>query len=362
MVIKQHYVPSLLLQHFADDNGGLFETDVLKHKVYRTCPKKAMFSKYTYEYSDLPENFLENQFREMEGYTATVITQIISYLEAEDINSVKRLIFRNLRLFLILYYRSGALLCEFANMRMFDKIPLLLNKILNARYIQLLSEMIINHYNFAIIHSDDDFYISDQCVSTAALKIKSRFAGISNRHMGLKDTIMLIPISASYYCVFWHCSARLFLTADKVNFLNGVEKNIINFSIYKNSYHKCCSRKDNLSQFVPSNYYSQLPSNLYVGYESGQVNSFIEKKEVFLFPIDEEAYKIYDYGTFTQFRSLGRNDLCGCGSGKKFKQCHLEKYLRIKDAIHSIRFQKEIDPAIYRIPGVKVLEQPIASW
>ena len=125
-----------------------------------------------------------------------------------------------LPIFIIFYYSSGALLTEFSSINKEDKIPSLSKKILNEKYLKDLRETIKNFYNFAIIESDGNFLLSDQFVSTSALRIKSRFPDISNRHIGLKETLILIPLTANYYIAYWHTERSFFINPDCINYLN----------------------------------------------------------------------------------------------------------------------------------------------
>lgn len=368
VVKNQHYIPQSLLRHFADPKEKLFEAFLMQKKIFPTTVANTMSETYTYEYDKLPVNTIENFFSRIEGEVATGVTQIINVIEevkggSAEIDKVKNLVEQFLGRFLVFYYRSGALLTEFSFGNKDFKIPLLSEKILNHEYINALSESIIKHYDFAIIGSSDDFLLSDQFVSTAAIKIKTQFFDISNRHIGLRDTIILIPISASYYIVFWNTPNSFFLKKDSLLKLESAELNLINKTIINNSYIKVvCKKKERLEEILDS-FEHRSPTQIFAG---GNPDGFsmgsIKKKEVFLFEEEKNVYELLEHPFFTQYKDLGRNDVCTCGSGKKFKKCHLTAYQRIQSIMSTFGRSDRENIMDFFIYGIQTIEKPIDKW
>ena len=340
-----------------------------------------MSETYTYEYDKLPINTIEKFFSEIEGEVSTGVAEIIDAIEEAkfkktNIEKVKNLVDQFLDRFLVFYYRSGALLTEFSFGNKDFKIPLLSEKILNHQYINGLSESIIRHYDFAVIESSDDFLLSDQFISTAAIKIKTQFFDISNRHIGLRDTIIFIPISASYYIVFWNTQNDFFLKKDSLIKLEDAELNLINKTILNNSYVKAVSKKRERLEEVLDSYQYRSPTQIFAGgnpnrsptqiFAGGNPNGFsmgsIKKKEVFLFEEENDAFELLEHGFFSQFKDLRRNDKCTCESNKKFKKCHLSAYERIQSIMNTFGRSDRENIMDFFIRGITTIEQPIDKW
>ena len=365
---NQHYIPQSLLIHFADSNKKLFEVFLQNKKVYPTNVSSTMCETYTYEHDKLPVNTVENYFSRIEDEVSPNVKEIIESIEKVknkqiDINITKKLVESLLSRFLIFYYRSGALLTEFSSADKKDKIPLLSEKILNYDYINKLSEAIINFYDFAIIESSNDFLLSDQFVSTSALKIKTQFSNLSNRHIGLNETIILIPISSSFYIVYWNTKDSFFIKRDKINILNQDELKLINNTIINNSYIKCVSKKKERVEEVLDNYRWASPTNFYAGGNPpGYCMGSTKKKEVFFFEEERKAYELLESMLLTMYKDLGRNDLCACNSGKKFKKCHLDAYNRIQTIMLTFGRPQKENMRSFLIYGIPIIEKPIDEW
>src|SRR5699024_4615693 len=217
-VKNQHYVSQFILKKFANEKRQVYEVLLNKGRIYLTNINRSMSSKFIYEHKDLTKNTLENHFGEIEGYLAPMLDNLIDVLEEteKDVVKVFNIIKQIMPQLLVFYYRSGALLHEYSTkygtFSEERKIELLIEKIIDSKYLNDLSSMIIDNYEWAIIQSNDDnFILSDQYISTVALSIKSRFINITNRNMGLKDVMILIPISSKYYFVFYHGKKPYFI-------------------------------------------------------------------------------------------------------------------------------------------------------
>lgn len=49
------------------------------------------------------------------------------------------------------------------------------------------------------------------------------------------------------------------------------------------------------------------------------------KKEIFFYQSDREAWEFFSSYDWMHYKDLGRNDLCKCGKGKKYKNCCMSK-------------------------------------
>ncbi len=367
VVRNQHYIPQTVLRHFADAEEKLFETIFLgdEKKIFPTNVESTMSENFTYEHNDLKQNVVEDYFAAIEDKVGPKIKDVLIMIErikkGEAVMSdAKELIEELLNVFITFYYRSGALLTEFSSIQKTDKIPLLSKKILNYAYINALADTIKNGYKFAIIESNDEFLLSDQYVSTAALAIKGNFPNVSNRHIGMKETIVLIPLSSRFYIVYWHTDAHFFIHQDTINSLTDEQIQLLNACIVGNSYIKCVAKKKSSIESVIEKYESASPSQIYMGSKSGYMSGYILKKEVFLYDDDRKGFWILQPMNLSDYINLKVNDKCGCGSGKKFKKCHQNAFERIKPTVQNR--SRRLPNGFFQIPGTGITELPIDEW
>jgi hypothetical protein len=365
---NQHYVPESILGHFTDSNEKLFEVLLRDKKIYPTNKSNSMCEMYAYEHEKLPVNTIENYFIKIESEVATQVRSLVQVIEEikegkTNISAAKLIVERTLRDFLLFYYRSGALLTEYSSFKKEDRIPLMSDKVLNHEYLDGLAGVVKDFYNFGIIESSNDFLISDQFVSTSALRIKTQFFDLSNRHIGLNETLILIPISSSYYIAYWNTKRDIFLKADTINILNQKEIKQINNTIINNSYNKCAGMKRERIEEVLLAFEESSPSQIFAG---GNPNGFsmgsIKKKEVFFYEDERKAWELLEFMTIMFYKDLKRKDLCKCGSGKKFKRCHFDAYNRIQEIMQTFGFSQREGVMRHLIWGVPFVEQPIDSW
>ncbi|MFA5211590.1 MAG: DUF4238 domain-containing protein [Patescibacteria group bacterium] len=363
---RQHYITEALLFHFSDSDSKLFEVMLDNKKIYQTNPNNSMCANFIYEDDNLKTNTVEKYFVNMEGEVVALVKNLIEnihkYKKGEvELSTIKKDIENILPKYIIYYYKSGALLKEFSSINQKEKIPLLLNKILNHNYVNLLADTIKKGYKFALIESDKDFLLSDQFISTSALKIKSRFFQISNRHIGLKETLILIPITSSYYAVYWHSDSDFITEDNTFKVLKNEEIGQINKTIINNSYIKCVGEKRERIEEVVEQYQMHSPLQVYAGGNSnGYFAGAIKKKEVFFYKEEEDAWDMIEFAMFTLYKDLGRNDKCKCKSGKKFKKCHSDAFNRAQTIMKN--FGRDSGSNEYGIPGVIVYELPIDEW
>lgn len=365
---KQHYVPQSLLWHFTNSDEKLFEVLLREKKIYPTNIANSMCETFTYEHEKLPVNTIEKYLSKIEGVVATQVKELIQVIEQikkdkTDTFAAKMIVEKALHDFLLFYYRSGALLVEFSSFKKEEKIPLMSDKILNHEYLDKLAGVIKDFYNFAIIESSGDFLISDQFISTSALKIKSQFFDISNRHIGLNETLILIPVSSSYYIAYWNTKRDFFLKKDSINILNEEGVKQINNTIINNSYIKCAGMKNEKIEEILPEFIESSPTQIFAG---GNPKNFsmgaIKKKEVFFDKDEREAWDLFKFHHSMNYKNLGIYDLCKCGSGKKFKWCHLNAYKRVVEIWSTFGIPERESIMKFYIWGVPIIEQPIDSW
>lgn len=365
---NQHYVPESLLRYFANSDDRFFEVLLHGKKIYPTNTTSSMCETFTYEHEKLPVNTIENYLSKIEREVATQVKALMQVIEEikqgkADICVAKVIVEKTLHNFLLFYYRSGALLTEFSSFKKEERIPLMSDKILNHEYLERLAGVVKDFYNFAIIESSDGFLISDQFVSTSALRIKTRFFELSNRHIGLNETLILIPISARYYIAYWNTKRDFFVKSDKINVLDEEETRQINNAIINSSYVKCAGMKCERIEEVLPTFKESSPTQVFAGGNpSGFSMGSIKKKEVFFYEDERKAWELLEFMTIVLYEDLGRNDICKCGSGKKFKWCHLDAYNRIQEIMQTFGLSQRESMMRHLIWGVPLIEQPIDEW
>lgn len=325
-VKNQHYVSQFILKRFANKSNQVYEFLISNNRFYITNTNKAMSEKYIYEHEHLKKNSLESIFSEIEGKFANEFYKIESYINKQDFQNVARIISSNLYEILIFYYRSGALLHEFSSrydsISQEEKIELLISKIINIDYLIALSQSIIKGYKWSVIKSNNsNFLLSDQFISTAALSIKGRFLNVSNRQMGMKDVIILIPMSKDYYFVFFNGKKPYYLNDYAYSELTDKETLEINRVILNNSYKKCIAPVDTQFENILPYFEKESPSSSFAKYTDGVHKEFIIKKELFFYEEDSSTFEFIIGGKVFSYRKLKRNDMCKCGSKLKFKKC-----------------------------------------
>lgn len=350
-VIVQHYISQGLIKLFSQNKKFVFEFNLQNDRIYPEGISTTMSSKYTYEHPLLAGNTLEKAFKTVEDEYIPLVKEVVAALENNDINTAKTIVKSILPLVLLFYYRSGATLLEFSDHNNFDKESVLnnmLKRILDRKYLDRLAATIINDYAFVALKSvEERFILSDQYVSTASLNCKGKIANFSNRTIGFSNCMILVPLSAKYYILFYNGSLSMNnpVIADTIYDLDATDLQSINKVILRNSYNKCLAmHKEELEAIKDFKAKTYGPSGTIMKYENGTMKSYTVKKEVFFNDEDEEIFEKYvTYCTqMIQFqnqhgRAIGRNDKCLCGSGKKLKKCCLNKYMQAKyiyDMIH----------------------------
>lgn len=370
---KQHYVSQGILKHFLNEQGKVFELLIEKKLIIPKRIQDTMEQNYVYEHPAFETNALEKKFGEIESVIFPRTDKIIADLEqvykteknaVKYINEIKKM----MPLLLIFYFRSGALLYEYefsSDKQKLDRVERLIANIFSSRYINALSQTVCNCYEAAIIVDEtEQFLISDQYMSTVALKYKNRFSNASNRQMGMKETMILLPLSAKFYVVFYNGHNPSYIIKDKISILSLEEVQKINDAVIRNCYVECVGKyKQELERVKEDEIISFGPSKCLMRYSDGTLKDHIIKREVFYYEEDWDLDK-NSYTYMVQYLEnikgkIGRNSLCICGSGKKYKHCCMHKYDLAKDILFATQ---NVGAVNYNIPGAVEVEAAIEEF
>lgn len=347
----QHYISQGILRLFSENKQSVFEFNLENNRVYRTGISSTMSKKFTYEHPFLPGNALENAFKKIEDKFIPKIKSIVELLDNDNVVNAQKVIESILTEVLLFYYRSGATLYEFSDNDEFGSpivIENMLKRISDYRYLTRLTATIVTDYSFVILKSkNNEFLLSDQYISTASLNCKGKIANFSNRTIGFSNCLILIPLSAKYYVAYFNGNFPLSKPINPNIIYDLTESDLLSLNkvIIRNSYKKCISMHQDVLETVKE-YKTSIcgTAETIMAYSNGSYQSYTVKKEVFYRDIDQDIYEnfITYYGSMAQFkkinhREIGRNDLCLCGSNKKFKKCCIEKYKQAKYICDTIK-------------------------
>ena len=371
---KQHYISQGLLRLFSNDGKHIYECMIPQHKVYRARISDAMEENYTYEHPLLEDNALERAFAAIENtFVPQIRTIVDDVLSKKSMDEIYEKLSPLLEIFLLFYYRSGAVLSEFgygakdSATKKSLRVGRLLEVITTRSYLKKLANSIRNGYKFSLLYSSEgQFVISDQYISTVALAYKNQFVNTSNRAIGMRDTMILLPLSSTLYVALFNGNVPHYIKQDKISSLTESEIFQINKIIFHNSFKNCAGPSlEALDSLQRETYASYEVNQVFLGKDIGEVRGYTNKKEVFLYDEDEEicTYHIQYALTYRELRKeYGkahlRNIDCPCGSGIKFKACCLDKYFRAFQALEET--QKPILQN-YHIKGC-ISEMPIYEF
>lgn len=371
---KQHYIPQGLMKLFVGNDKKVFELLIERNKILSSEIENSMCQNYVYEHPDLDKNALEILFSKVESKYIPYIRKLVecinnSYNKTQTYQFayLKNKILKLIPWFLFFYFRSGALLTEYASFSDKPKIirvERMLDNILNISYIRKLTYTIKNCYQLSILISiKEEFIMSDQYISTVALSYKNNFISGSNRQIGLRDTLILVPLTSKYYLAFYQGNAPYYFLKNNFSTLTDEQVKEVNSVIYKNSYIKCIAQFSSSLEVVKNSInIRQGASKSLAFFDDNQVHSYITKKEVFFYPIDEDlSLHFIQYGNdyLTKIKGkVRRNDPCICGSGKKYKSCCMEKYEKSNRIWLDIKY-KHYD---YSILGALAVEKSIVDY
>lgn len=369
---NQHYVSRGVLKHFADEKKKTLELFIDKGIISKKIIDSTMSQNYVYEHPRIETNTIEDLFCSFETKAFPIIDKLINdfendYYDGRDIEKYKCTINNIMPFVLLFYFRSGALLKEYsmdADNPKNVRVERMLLNIMDVNYIRGLRSTICQYYDCAIIVDEREcFLLSDQYVSTVALKYKNRFSNASNRQIGMKETMILVPLSAKFYIVFYNGRKPDYIIKNKFCVLNEENVQQINNVIIQNSYVKCVGKSEDELERAKNFSVTSSPTKCIIQYKDGSIQDRILKREVFIYEEDRDMNEhSFDYMSIYVEKvkgKIGRNDLCVCGSGKKYKKCCCQKYESVAQIIMGIQNQKRVN---YTIPGVVWTEDSILEY
>lgn len=115
-----------------------------------------------------------------------------------------------------------------------ERVERLLENLIGNVYPAKLANTILKGYELSILVNEAEmFCMSDQFFSTVSLKFKNKFSNMSNRQIGFKDTMILIPISSKFYLCFYHGDKPKYVKFKSYCFLTEEQTIEINVAILK---------------------------------------------------------------------------------------------------------------------------------
>lgn len=327
---KQHYIAQCLLRIFVDEKD-IYECITTTNRTYKTSFENSMCRRDSYESSFVVDNHLENFFADyIDGDTANLNRKILLMLNDENCNlgEVYSTFLNNLHLYLVNYYKSITSLVRFStkDSDIDDySIITMLSRILNKDYIKRLCMIFRKGYKISIIKSEKgDFILCDQYLASCSMKYKGMYSNISNRDIGIRDTIILFPLNCYFYVIFYDNEISNFnLVEDEINYLNEEQVKQINNIIYSNAYQKIVSsKKDNLINLEKQNS-SFGDVTAMIVYKNGHNMTHRVKSEIFFTKEQVEFYKYYQTLKWGKriYKKYQVNSKCPCGSNIKYKKC-----------------------------------------
>jgi len=346
---RQHYIPCSVLKHFTYDGTYAYEGQIKgKRKYYKANIRNSMCAKNIYEHSLLKTNTVENYFASTVDIALSKFhKEIIVLLNDVKINEAVTCFSEYAIDILRCYYRSGAILEEYNMAYRSKKGNIILNVLSDTpiSYLYGLRKTILNDYRFSILQNEKlGFIIGDNYLSTTALKIKSRFSNASNRQIGFKDTMILLPVSKVFCLAFYHGKKPPFILDNVINPISDDECIMINLAIYQSSYNKVLGYDPETFDLIHKNIFasnlSSSPITTVMTYDNGSNVGFVNKREAFYYPSDYELMDIIQNVRAFPFdlkQKISRNDQCYCGSRKKHKVCCIDKTQVLQDVNKSFK-------------------------
>lgn len=358
MTKKQHFIAQSILELFFDSQK-VYEEIISKKKIFQSNIKDIMEINYFYELPEFKDNALENYFSaNFESDMKLVVEEMIENIEKPEL--VYKILKDNIRFFIIAYYKSFAYITEntddMLKTKGYEAVRKMLSNIFDENYIKALGETIIYGYEYCLIKSENEFLMSDQYISTAAINMKNQFLNGSNRNIGLKNTLILIPLTTSYYILLYNGVVSESIEANVINKLSVENIELINKVIYRNSYLKVVGSNENIienvSKLCAEHWLSR--TQCMTGDDNGPTSFYNNKKEVFLFEEEYDIFELYQTLEFSKFLKLSRNDTCKCGSGKKYKKCCIDKIEKCKKMYSEVESKNKY---LYRISDDLIAER-----
>lgn len=333
---KQHYISNSILDNFFKTNK-IHEYNLKKHSNYDCSTGNSMCCSDIYESDLFDNNKLEDAFAKLyDGQFASTLSEIDNYLSNKKIESAIDILRHNFYFYVVSYYKSLASLVRLSKndnqiLEKNESTTRMFKLITDIDYMKRMSVILTNCYDIYIIKSNDsNFVLCDQFISTASNFFNGMFSNISNRDIGVKGSIILLPVSIDYYFLLYDKTLNKSINM-KPNFINMLlehDTEKINNIIYNNATEKVCTLKDKKYTFQNVNSYGD--ESVYMVYSNLSSRGFKKKKEIFYSDEEQVLYKMFSDLEWGKYTKLGRNEKCFCGSNKKFKKCCYDKVERCK--------------------------------
>lgn len=240
----------------------------------------------------------------------------------------------------------------------------MLARLRNRNYTYEFAQTLTTFHEFCILKSSDkNFVISDQLLASAALSFKARFANATNRTIGMKNVIVLLPMSKSYYLRFYNGNKRYYIRPNQMIYLTPEQIDEINQVIMNNSYMQTAGPCQESLKRILKNYRQSWPTAIYYG--GNNIIGGVElRKEVFFYKEDEIIYDFAETPVeFSRYVGIKKNDPCPCGRGEIFRNCCRYKVRAFNKFIKNVELQSKnpnFDP--YSIPRCKFREMNIFEY
>lgn len=350
-VINQHYVPKYILKFFKESNEiynnkkkRIYHVLHQKKNVYPSTIDRVMSGEYFYEHPNFATNEIEDQFKRYETIYSKIHGQLFSLIceyekGREKFSQVKAKSFSLVEPIIRMHLRSGAMMFELKFWsHSLNNIYAMLYRFNNINYIKAFARVLTNFHGFCILKSsDNNFVISDQILTSAALSFKARFLNATNRTIGQKDVIVFLPISKIYYLCFFNGNKPNFVRPNQLRYLTPQQTEEVNKIIMNNSYLQTAGPSYNSLNSILNTYKQVFPKEIF--YKTDKGRGAIElRKEVFFYEKDKEIFNFIEDAKYLEYKGIQKNDLCPCGSGKKFVECcrykmrALQKFMKKKES------------------------------
>lgn len=287
---KQHLIPQLIQKEFSEDKLKVYgikeiaikkdnKIEKIKYDIKNYSIKNIMCKNSCYEFDKLnisklnEPNALEKILGNYETQYKSILENIKKMIkEKKSFKQLKKYIESTAMMYFIIFYLRTYQFILYPNSKNIEQQEQvflnLKNKLFDSEYIISMAKTIINNYNLHILESPKgNFLLSDSYFSTASLDYKGFYpelSYVSNRDIGLKNIIILIPISANYYIMYTDSNAY------KNNYIKVYDKDIIfyNSIIYRNSYEYTIGKNKEMLEFINKN----VPKYMFYSYSCGGYN------------------------------------------------------------------------------------------
>lgn len=328
---KQHYISQSILKIFFGSDK-IKEYNLLKNKNYCASIENCMCCSDIYECDLYSVNRLEEAFSVLyDGQFASTLNNINNFLEKGNIEEAKKILLKNYYFYTVSYYKSLASLIRLSSNddNKLDKnvsTKKMFGFITDIKYMKQISLIMTNCYKVYFLKStESNFVICDQFIATASNYFNGMFTNISNRDIGVKGSMIFLPISKDYYALLGDKNFNYDFEELKINKLTVSQTSKINNIICNNATEKVATIRNYEYNFKNINSYGD--ESCFIVYTSGS-KGWKKKKEIFYSDYEQNVYDTFMKFEWTRSKELGKNDKCFCGSGLKFKKCCYDKSKR----------------------------------